>query len=76
MSIVCTISESSAAPSQHLSDIAESRTYANWPQAEFIAVYSLPHVFASARIAVHLFLRITEKFELEHPHGQSCADEG
>jgi hypothetical protein len=43
---------------------------------EFIAVYSLPHGFASPRIAVHLFLRITEKFELEHPHGQSCADEG
>jgi hypothetical protein len=27
-------------------------------------------------IPVHLFLRITEKFGDEHPHVQSCADEG
>jgi hypothetical protein len=45
-------------------------------ESELIPVDSLSQVFASARIPVHLFLRITGQFEDEHPHEQSCADEG
>jgi hypothetical protein len=43
--------------------------------AQFIAVYSLSHLLAAQRIPVHLFLRITEKSEVERPHDQSCAGE-
>ncbi|MBN9246416.1 MAG: hypothetical protein J0I81_03015, partial [Hyphomicrobium sp.] len=45
-------------------------------KVQFIAVYSLSHLFALNRIPVHLFLRITAKSEDERPHEQSCAGEG
>jgi hypothetical protein len=48
---------------------------ANRLSAQFIVVDSLSQVLAARRIPVHLFLRITEKFEEERPHVQSCAGE-
>jgi hypothetical protein len=38
-------------------------------------VHSLSQVFGPAKNPVHLFLRITGKFEEERPHVQSCAGE-
>jgi hypothetical protein len=38
-------------------------------------VHNLSQAFAAQRIPVLLLLRITEKFEEERPHVQSCAGE-